>query len=683
MEKYQERITFRAAYVVAVTLLGAWLRLQQLGHPSFWLDEILGYDIATAAARQPLWRWLTIFDLEHGPIYYATELAGRFLGGVEASARLFPALIGVATIPIAWFGARAIRSHPAATYVFTLLLAVSPLHVYYSREARPYALVALISVALLAAFLNEPRYAPALMFAGFYTTAAAGPLIVAAGVAALIARRWRLAGAAAIAVALVVACYHPESHSGGTLRWSVGRDVLESFSVAAVDTSAHHRGALVFAALAAIGAIDLTRRNRAQGLIAICFCALPIGIAITATAATQHFFAVRYIIASLPAYLLLVSVGVATIVMPLRRFAIAAAIVAAALLAREGWNAAMTEPFNKLDWRSIVAAIARHAHANDPIIADGEASAICAGFYAERASPHVRVFDARGTQKIGEIFAYQNTTSWLIVNGPSEFADWTCRFPIVLATENFRLHYSPSGYYFLTDRSTSAEHRALIASFGGGNPILEFGPQDDGLLGDGWSSAEPEEGRYARWAIGKRAFVAMPGASGPLEIELSPAIASQYVTIYINDNYIRKLALESGRHRYTIAAALRNGINIIRLEFDRAVAPAAVDPRSSDHRPLAARVFEISIGDKPGRDLYHPIRLADVDLESPALALADESVCLDDAQFLRRMILALLHRDISYDEIRKGTAELRRGDSRRTVVKRLSNSEEVRRNRLR
>ncbi|PYQ49667.1 MAG: hypothetical protein DMF59_12850, partial [Acidobacteria bacterium] len=506
MEKYQERITFRAAYVVALTLLGAWLRLRHLGLPSFWLDEILGYDIATAAAKQPLWRWLTIFDLEHGPLYYATELAGRFLGHIETSARLLPALIGIATIPIAWFAARAIRSHPAAPYVFTLLLTVSPLHVYYSREARPYALLALISTALLAAFLSERRSAviAALMVAGFCATATAAPLIIAAGIAAMIARRWRLVGAAGLCGALVAACYHPASHAGGVVRWSVVRDLLESFSVVALDTSAHHRGALVFAGLAAIGAIDLIRRNRVQGLIAICFCVLPIGIVIAATLATQHFFAIRYVIAALPAYLLLVSIGVATLVAPLKRFAIVAAILAGCLLAREQWWAAMTEPFKKLDWRSIVAAIARHAHENDPVIADNESSAICAGFYARQMSPHLRVFDARSSQKLGEVFAYQNTTSWLMVTAPSEFASWTCRFPIVLATENFRLHYSPSGYYFLTDRSTPAEHRALSSSFGGGDPILQFGPQDDGLLGEGWSSAEPEGGRRL---IGERAFV--------------------------------------------------------------------------------------------------------------------------------------------------------------------------------
>jgi len=680
--EYPERITFRAGYVVALTLLGAWLRLRQLGLPSFWLDEVLGYDIASAAANQPLWRWLTIFDLEHGPLYYAAELGGRFLTDIEASGRLSPALIGIATIPMAWFAARAIRGHPATPYVFTLLLAVSPLHVYYSREARPYALVALISTALLASFLNEGRFAvmAGLMVIGFYATATVAPLIIAAGIAALITRRWRLAGAAAISASLVMACYHPASHAGGAVRWSVARDVLESFSVVALDTSAHHGGAYAFAALAVIGAIDLIRKNRAQGMIAVCFLVVPIGIVITATAATQHFFAIRYVIAALPAFLLLVSVGIATIVAPLRRFAIVVAIVAAGLLAREGWNAAMTEPFNKLDWRAIVAAIARHSHANDPIIADSESSAICIGFYARPASPHLRVFDARGSQKMGEVFAYQNTTSWLAVAGPSEFANWACRFPIVLATENFRLHYSPSGYYLLTDRSMPAEHRALMASFAGGDPILQFGPQDDDLLGEGWSGAEPEEGRYARWAIGKRAFVAIPMpaiSDAPLILDIAPAVQKQLVAIYINDNYIQNAALRDGRHRYRVPGRWRAGINVLRLEFDRAVAPAEVDRHSSDHRPLAARVFEIAIGDNIGRDMDHPVRLADVELEPAPLSLADESVCMSDERFLRKMILSLLHRDISDAEVRKFSADLHRGLSRRTVVSRLAKSSEV------
>jgi hypothetical protein len=74
----------------------------------------------------------------------------------------------------------------------------------------------------------------------------------------------------------------------------------------------------------------------------------------------HHFFNARYVIGALPGFLLLVAIGVATIV----RYRIAA-IVAAALLVRPGWDAAMTEPFRKLNWRAIAETIAAQAQEED------------------------------------------------------------------------------------------------------------------------------------------------------------------------------------------------------------------------------------------------------------------------------------------------------------------------------
>jgi hypothetical protein len=154
-------------------------------------------------------------------------------------------------------------------------------------------------------------------------------------------------------------------------------------------------------------------------------------------------------------------------------------------------------------------------------------------------------------------------------------------------------------YYFLTDRSTAAEYRALLASFGG-TPVLRMGPGEDALFGDGWSGAEAEGGRYARWVIGKRALIAMPGTTGPLTFEMSPAITPQSVTIYINDKSIQTVSLASGRNRYSVPAEWRDGINIVRFEFDRT---------SGDSRPIAARVFAVGIGGFDGPDRQHDVRI--------------------------------------------------------------------------
>ena len=124
-----------------------------------------------------------------------------------------------------------------------------------------------------------------------------------------------------------------------------------------------------------------------------------------------------------------------------------------------------------------------------------------------------------------------------------------------------------------------------------------MGPGEDGLFGDGWSSAEPDGGRYARSVIAKRAFIAMPAASGPLNIEIAPAGGKQSMTIYINDKYVQTLALRVGRNRYTVPAEWRAGINILRFEFDRA-------------EPNAARVYAVGIGRFDGPDAQHPVHLA-------------------------------------------------------------------------
>src|SRR5258708_4049202 len=140
----------------AIIIAGAVLRFGGLAVPSLWLDEILDYDVATKLSHEPFWRWLTRFDSEHGPLFFATELAGRVSQTPEMAGRLAPALFGVAAIVVAWGAGRRVESGVGSresevgagsgpisivTPVFALLLAGSPLAIYYSREARPYALL--------------------------------------------------------------------------------------------------------------------------------------------------------------------------------------------------------------------------------------------------------------------------------------------------------------------------------------------------------------------------------------------------------------------------------------------------------------------------------------------------------------------------------------------------------------
>jgi len=713
--------------LIAITALGAWLRLRQLSVPSFWLDEILDYDIATAASKQALWRWLGVFQLEHGPLFYATELAGRWAHTAEMSARLAPALFGIATIPAIWFAAR-IFSDRTAAFVAAILLAVSPLHIYYSREARPYAMTLLITTLVLIVLLRgAPVGAWIAIFAlAFYSSATTAPIAISAAVAALMIRQWRVAGVAFTCAILTAACYRPATHLGHA-DFPHLNTLLQSFSVAALDASRPHRAAYVFALLAAVGAVALFRRNRPQAIVLITMTILPIAIPVAAAWRMHHFFAIRYAIAALPSYLLLTASGLSAILQPLRRWRadIIASVVAAALLTRSGWDVALNEPFRKLDWRTVARTISRHSHANDAVIAANDWTAISLGFYLRGLSPPIRLFNANGSETLGEVFAYQNTTSWIVLSEDfgSPFAAWACRFPVLLANplENFRLHYSPNAYYFLTDRSTPAEHRALLASFSGGAPSIHFAPGDHIFLGDGWSGAEAEEGGYARWAIGHHAFIALPvGEAGNrlLTIDMASASKSQSASLSLNDQEIGNIALQT-RQRHVFAGVFHAGVNILRFDFQRATAPADVDPRSSDHRPLAARVYEVTI-DNGGPGETHVLRLdqaetyvsqgrplpANVDgaklahfvgrlgfdpqrailaltpgratLANLATTIADDSSCMDNEQFLRTLFPALLGREVTDRELREFTTQLEKGVSRATIAWRLGNSDEVR-----
>ena len=93
---------------------------------------------------------LTAQDI-HPPLYYALLHGWAALLGTGPTAlRLFSVAVGILTIPLLYLVARRMLSARAALLA-TLLLTISPLHVYYSQEVRMYGLVALLSVGILAA----------------------------------------------------------------------------------------------------------------------------------------------------------------------------------------------------------------------------------------------------------------------------------------------------------------------------------------------------------------------------------------------------------------------------------------------------------------------------------------------------------------------------------------------------
>ncbi len=92
---------------------------------------------------------LTAEDI-HPPLYYAlVSLSTAVLGQGPVAFRLFSVLAGTLAVPVIYAAGRRMFGIRAA-YLAAFLLAIHPLHIYYSQEVRMYGLVALWSAAILA-----------------------------------------------------------------------------------------------------------------------------------------------------------------------------------------------------------------------------------------------------------------------------------------------------------------------------------------------------------------------------------------------------------------------------------------------------------------------------------------------------------------------------------------------------
>jgi mannosyltransferase len=144
--------------VSGLVLLAAAIRLPTLAQQSFWLDE--GY--TERLLRMSLSGMLhTIPKTESTPpaYYVLTWIWTHAFGLSEFGVRSLSALAGIATVPVAYAVARRLAGRRAAV-ITGLLLAVSPLMVWFSQEARAYALATLISTVTLlctVAYLEEER----------------------------------------------------------------------------------------------------------------------------------------------------------------------------------------------------------------------------------------------------------------------------------------------------------------------------------------------------------------------------------------------------------------------------------------------------------------------------------------------------------------------------------------------
>ncbi len=142
------------AFLLAVTALAMALRLVALTQQSLWVDEILTWHLVRPGVGLVFLE--QIRDNIQGPLFLAVVWPLLRLGDTELLMRLPAALAGIATIPLFGLVVSRLVEQRAARFA-TLLLAISPLHIWYSQESRGYAFVLLATVAMVWTFLRLAR----------------------------------------------------------------------------------------------------------------------------------------------------------------------------------------------------------------------------------------------------------------------------------------------------------------------------------------------------------------------------------------------------------------------------------------------------------------------------------------------------------------------------------------------
>jgi uncharacterized membrane protein len=156
---------------LAVVAMGLVLRFANLDRKVYWHDEVYtslraaGYQgpvVAQAVADRPdltagelmryqqlpptpsladCWQALSA-NPEHPPLYYLLVHGwGRLWGASVGGYRAIAAIFGVMALPlIFWLTRQLFPQHPGTAWLAMALLAVSPVHLVYSQEAREYTL---------------------------------------------------------------------------------------------------------------------------------------------------------------------------------------------------------------------------------------------------------------------------------------------------------------------------------------------------------------------------------------------------------------------------------------------------------------------------------------------------------------------------------------------------------------
>lgn len=228
------------AALATLTLVGLLIRLLTIAGSPYWFDEAITVGLVHLHLGSMLAR------IPHSeltpPLYYVGAWVWTHLlpGVLAPRVRLISILCGTATIPVAYLAARTLATRRIG-FVVAAVVTFNPLLVWYSREARAYALLVLlcgVSLLFFCQAIRQPRkrtlwlwaLASALAlathyFAAFVVLPQAIWLLVRYGIRRQVVPA--VAGVGAVAVLLLPLALYQRSHAS----WiSQGTDLIGRMS---------------------------------------------------------------------------------------------------------------------------------------------------------------------------------------------------------------------------------------------------------------------------------------------------------------------------------------------------------------------------------------------------------------------------------------------------------------------
>ncbi|MCA9918318.1 MAG: glycosyltransferase family 39 protein [Anaerolineales bacterium] len=203
-----------------LTLLGAALRLINLGRDSLWLDEAISY----LAAKLPVAQIGTnTVQSSHPPLYYLLlHFWLHLVPNSDTAVKLLSALLGILLIPAMYILSQQLFKNHTISLTAAALTAVSPFHILYSHELRMYTLLMLLVVVGTAVTLHARQKetrgwwlaAGGLWLMAVYTHLFAFFALAGVGLHALLTYRHhkRALWATAIMTAVILVCFVPWLH---------------------------------------------------------------------------------------------------------------------------------------------------------------------------------------------------------------------------------------------------------------------------------------------------------------------------------------------------------------------------------------------------------------------------------------------------------------------------------------